>query len=57
MMCVMARVLHHTVLLYPSSVAFRVTTMVPPLLLSRILDLDLLILLTKAALQKRSIVD
>jgi hypothetical protein len=57
MMFVMARVLNHTVLMYPSIVAFRVTTMVPPLLLSRILDLDLLILITKAALQKRSIVD
>jgi hypothetical protein len=31
--------------------------MVPPLLLSHILDLGLLILFTKAALQKRSIVD
>jgi hypothetical protein len=50
-------VMNHTVLLYPITVAFRVTTMVQPLLLSCILDSDLLILLTKAALQKRSIVD
>jgi hypothetical protein len=34
-----------------------ITTMVPPLLLSLILDFDLLILFTKAALQKRSMVD
>jgi hypothetical protein len=33
-------------------VAFRVTTMVPPLLFSLILEFDLLVLLTKAALQK-----
>jgi hypothetical protein len=57
MMFVMDRVLNHTVLLYPYIVAFQVTTMVPPLLLSHILDLDLIILLAKAALQKRSIVD
>jgi hypothetical protein len=56
-MFVMARVLNHTVLLCLSIISFRVTTMVPPFILSHILDLDLLILLTKAALQKRSIVD
>jgi hypothetical protein len=57
MMLVMALVMNQTFLLYTGIVALRVTKIVPPLILSLMLVVDLQVLLTKALLHKRSIVD
>jgi hypothetical protein len=57
MMLVITLLLNHTSLFYPGIVAFLVTVIVPQLLLSLMLVVDLQVFLTKAALQKRSILD